>query len=99
MKSRSSPTTLAVRGLFAVLLLTTVKAADAGLAPSDPETWKTLGGETRTSGQAESLLSLMKIPEVEEFERMMKKYDRLFNDPDRTREHIAMLVGSGGMSL
>jgi hypothetical protein len=41
----------------------------------------------------------MKIPEVEEFERMMKKYDRLINDPDNARKHIAMLVESSGISL
>ena len=57
--------TIAALPLFAVLLLMPVTPAEAGPAPSKPETWKTLGGETRTSGQAENfLLGLMKKSEI-----------------------------------
>lgn len=42
--------------MFVVLLFMMAMAADASPASSEPETWKTLGGEIRTSGQAESFL-------------------------------------------
>jgi CubicO group peptidase (beta-lactamase class C family) len=51
--------------LLAVLLLARVSVAGAGPAPSAPGTWKTLGGETRTSSEAGSfLLDLVKTSKV-----------------------------------
>lgn len=41
---------------------------------------------------------LMKIPEIEEFNKMMKAYDRFFTDPERYKELIDRIIISSGMS-
>ena len=70
-----------VGALFVVLLLTTVAAAAVGTAPSDPDTWKTLGGETRTSGQAESfLVNLMKTSKITALSVAIVQDDRVVFD-------------------
>jgi CubicO group peptidase (beta-lactamase class C family) len=80
MKGRSSSLTMATWSLLAVLLLTTVTAA-AGFAPSEPETWKTLGGEPRTSAQAESvLLDLMKTSKITALSVAVVQDDRVVFD-------------------
>jgi CubicO group peptidase (beta-lactamase class C family) len=56
---------MAALTLLVVLLLAPDTAADVCPALSKPETWKTLGGETRTSGQAGTfLLDLMKKAKI-----------------------------------
>lgn len=41
---------------------------------------------------------LMKIPEIEEFNKMMKAYDRFLNDPERMEERIERLKQTSGRS-
>lgn len=41
---------------------------------------------------------LMKIPEIEEFEKEFKKYDRFFNDPARYKKNMEMLIKSCGIT-
>lgn len=39
---------------------------------------------------------MMKIPEIEEFEKEFKKYDRFFNDPAQYKELIDSLIKTSG---
>lgn len=41
---------------------------------------------------------LMEIPEIDEFNKMMKAYDRFFNDPSKMAERIERLKQTGGRS-
>jgi len=67
--------------VLAALLLARVTAAGAGPAPSAPGTWKNLGGETRTSSQAESfLLDLMKTSKVTALSVAIVQDDRVVFD-------------------
>ena len=62
IKSEVLPLIITALLLFGVLQITTDARTNAAPAPSEPETWKTLSGETRTSSQADILLvDLMKM--------------------------------------
>lgn len=72
---------ITVRSLLTVLLSAAVTAADASPAAPEPETWKTLGGETRSSGQAESLLlDLMKTSKITALSVAVVQDDRVVFD-------------------
>jgi CubicO group peptidase (beta-lactamase class C family) len=62
IKSEVLPLIIAALLLFGVLQIKTDSSTIAARAPSEPETWKTLSGETRTSNQADIfLVDLMKM--------------------------------------
>jgi CubicO group peptidase (beta-lactamase class C family) len=72
---------MAALSLLSVIRLRPVAPADAGPSPSKAETWKTLGGETRTSGQAESfLLDLMKKSKITALSVAVVQEDRVAFD-------------------
>ena len=98
MKSRSLAGIFIVRLSFAVSLSMMIAVVGAKAAPSEPETWKTLGGEPRASGPAQSfLLDLMKSAEITAlsvavvqddrvvFERIMGVVDRTTRKPVDSR--------------
>jgi len=67
--------------LFTAFLITMVTPAYAGRGPSRPETWKTLGGENRTSSQAEGfLLDLMKKSKITALSVAVVQEDRIVFD-------------------
>jgi CubicO group peptidase (beta-lactamase class C family) len=90
VKGRSSSGPIAARSLFAVFLLTTATAAHVGPAPIESDTWKTLEGETRTSGQAERfLLDVMKASKIATLSVAIVQdgrvvFDRILGVVDRT---------------
>ncbi len=70
--------TLRAMFLISALLLTSATPTDILSAPSQPETWKTLGGETRTSSQAESFLrDLMKKSRIPTLSVAVVQEDRV----------------------
>jgi CubicO group peptidase (beta-lactamase class C family) len=73
--------TIAALLLVAALLPTPVTAVGACPAPSQPENWKTLSGETGTSVQAESfLLDLMKKSKITALSVAVVQDDRVVFD-------------------